>query len=90
MSLDHWFFSQASARSGSVPQGIVNGEWNLLTMPASWNTWLGFAPRWGGTQATWANRARLAIQMGVPVIAVGSFYTGYQYGSSQQSQCECL
>ncbi len=46
-------------------------------MPVSWNTWLGFAPRWGRTQAMLANIARYAIQLGVPGIAVRSFYAGY-------------
>jgi hypothetical protein len=89
MSLDHWALSQASARSGAVPSGLVNGGWNLLEMPASWNTWLGFAPRWGGTQAAMANAARRAIQVGVPGVAAGSFYAGYEYGHSQQEECEC-
>ena len=66
MSLDHWMISQAAGRSGAVPQGIVNAGWNLLELPASWNTWLGFAPRWGGTQAMLARMARLGIQVGVP------------------------
>jgi hypothetical protein len=89
MSLDHWFFSQASVKNGSVPKGLANGGWNLLVMPSRWNTWLGFAPKWGRTQAMLAGIARRTIQVGVPVVATGSFYAGYQYGKSQQSQCEC-
>lgn len=90
MSLDHWFFSQAAARSGSVPSGLVNGGWNLLEMPRAWNTWLGFAPRWGGTQAALANAARAGIQVGVPGVAAASGYAGYQIGTNaQQDSCGC-
>lgn len=90
MSLDHWFFSQAAGRSGAVPQGIVNGGWNQLVMPRSWNTWLGFAPRWGGNQAALANAARLGIQVGVPTAAAGAGYAGYQIGSNaQDTPCGC-
>jgi len=90
MSLDHWMISQAAGRSGAVSESIVNGGWNLLEMPASWNTWLGFAPNWGGTQAAMANAARLGIQMGVPGIAAASGYAGYQVGTNaQQQQCGC-
>ena len=90
MSLDHWAISQAAGRSGAVSQSLVNGGWNLLQMPASWNTWLGFAPNWGGTQAALANAARLGIQVGVPGVAAGSGYAGYQIGTNaQQGQCGC-
>lgn len=85
-----WAISQAAGRSGAVPQSLVNGGWNLLEMPVSWNTWLGFAPNWGGTQAALANAARLGIQVGVPGAAAGSGYAGYQIGTNaQQSQCGC-
>ncbi|UMR29608.1 DUF6531 domain-containing protein [Massilia sp. MB5] len=90
MSLDHWFFPQAAARNGSLPSGLVNGGWNLLEMPRTLNTWLGFAPGWGGTQATLANAARVGIQVGVPSVAAGSGYAGYQIGTkAQQDSCGC-
>ncbi len=90
MSLDHWAFSQAAARSGSVPSGLVNGGWNLLEMPASWNTWLGFAPNWGGTQATLAIAARWGIRIGVPGLAFASGYAGYELGEGAlQDECGC-
>lgn len=85
-----WAISQAAGRSGAVPQSFVNDGWNLLEIPVSWNTWLGFAPNWGGTQAALANAARLGIQVGVPGAAAGSGYAGYQIGTNaQQSQCGC-
>jgi len=86
MSLDHWAISQAAGRSGAVPQGVVNGGWNLLQMPASWNTWLGFAPNWGGTQALLAQGGRVAVQGTVAGTAAGSLYGGYQIGTNAQSQ----
>jgi hypothetical protein len=90
MSLDHWMISQAAGRSGAVSESIVNGGWNLLEMPRSWNTWLGFAPNWGGTQAAMAEAARLGIQLGVPGMAAASGYAGYQVGANaQQEQCGC-
>jgi RHS repeat-associated protein len=81
MSLDHWMFSQASARAGLNSSGIVNAGFNLLEMPASLNTWLGFAPNWGGTQALLATLARLGIQVGVPATAGAAGAAGYALGS---------
>jgi RHS repeat-associated protein len=92
MSLDHWAISQAAGRSGAVPQSLVNGGWNLLEMPGTWNTWLGFAPNWGGTQAALANAARVGIQVGVPAVAAGAGYAGYELGTKAQepqSGCGC-
>jgi len=90
MSLDHWFFSQAAGRSGAVAESIVNGGWNLVEMPAAWNTWLGFAPRWGGTSAVAANAARVGIQVGIPGIAAASTYAGYGIGTNAREQkCGC-
>ncbi|MDP2007243.1 MAG: RHS repeat-associated core domain-containing protein [Rubrivivax sp.] len=90
MSLDHWMISQAAGRSGAVSERLVSGGWNLLEMPASWNTWLGFAPNWGGTQAALANASRLGVQVGVPGVAAASGYAGYQIGTNaQQEQCGC-
>lgn len=93
MSLDHWMFSQAAGRSGAVPESIVNGGWNLLEMPLSWNKWLGFAPRWGGAEAAKAFAARLGIQIGVPSVAAASGYAGFQIGNKaqeeQEKQCGC-
>jgi hypothetical protein len=82
--LDHGLFSQALGRSGAVPQRFVNGGWNLLEMPRSWNSWLGFAPRWGGRQAARANAARLGLQICVLSTAVGAAYAGFQIGTNAQ------
>lgn len=90
MSLDHWAFSQAAARAGLVNPGLANAGWNLLEMPATWNRWLGFAPNWGGSRAAAAIAARVGIQVGVPGLAAGSGYAGYQIGTNaQQSGCGC-
>jgi RHS repeat-associated protein len=88
MSLDHWLFSQAAARAGTIPSGIANAGFNLLEMPGSWNTWLGFAPNWGGTQALLANLARLGIQAGVPAAAATAGAAGYAVGSDA-NRCGC-
>jgi RHS repeat-associated protein len=88
MSLDHWLFSQAAARAGTIPTGIANAGFNLLELPASWNTWLGFAPNWGGTQAFLANLARLGIQTGVPTAAAAAGAAGYAVGSDA-NRCGC-
>ncbi len=88
MSLDHWLFSQAAARAGTIPAGVVNAGFNLLEMPASWNTWLGFAPKWGGIQAMLANLARLGIQTGVPAVAATAGAAGYAVGSDA-NRCAC-
>ena len=89
MSLDHWAISQAAVRSEAVSPGVANAGWNLLQMPSSWNTWLGFAPNWGGTQAAFATAARTGIQVGVPGIGATSGYAGYQIGTNAQNNCGC-
>ena len=89
MSPDHWAISQAAARSGAVSSGVVNAGWNLLEMPRTWNTWLGFAPRWGGSQAVLANATRTGIQAGVPGLAAAGGYAGYQIGGKAQSATDC-
>ena len=59
-------------------------------MPASWNTWLGFAPNWGGAQATLAIAARWGIRIGVPGLAFASGYAGYELGEGAlQDECGC-
>ena len=88
MSLDHWLFSQAAARAGTIPGGIANAGFNLLEMPGSWNTWLGFAPNWRGAQAVLSNLARLGIQAGVPAAAGISGAAGYAVGSDA-NRCGC-
>ena len=88
MSLDHWLISQAAARAGTVPAGLANAGFNLLELPASWNTWLGFAPNWGGMSGMLANLARLGIQVGVPTAAATAGVAGYATGSDT-NRCGC-
>jgi hypothetical protein len=92
-SLDHWAISQAAIRSGTVPPGLANGGWNLLQLPSSLNRWLGFAPNWGGAQAVAARAARAGIQLGVPSVATGAGYAGFELGTRAQSSsgpgCGC-
>ena len=88
MSLDHWLVSQAAARAGTVPAGIANAGFNLLEMPATWNTWLGFARNWGGMSALLAKLARLGIQTGVPTAAGTAGAAGYAIGSDA-NRCGC-
>ena len=89
MSLDHWWFSQAAARSGAVSEGVANAGWNLIEMPASWNRWLGFAPRWRGVQGTLAQAARVAVQRGIPAAAATGALAGYEIGTRAQAQGTC-
>jgi RHS repeat-associated protein len=91
MSLDHWWYSQAEARAGSVSSATANGGWNLLEMPASWNTYLGFAERWGAEHAAKAEMLRTAVQIGVPTAGVAGGVAGYIVGTKAQEEgdCEC-
>ena len=92
MSLDHWMISQAAARNGKVSAKIVNGGWNLLEMPKTWNRWLGFAPNWKNRplQRKLAIAARVGIQIGIPGIAITSGVAGYKAGlNAQEEKCGC-
>ena len=92
MSLDHWMISQAAARNGKVSAKIVDGGWNLLEMPKTWNRWLGFAPNWKNRplQRKLAIAARVGIQIGIPGIAITSGVAGYKAGlNAQEEKCGC-
>ena len=89
MSLDHWLISQAAGRAGNIPNGIVNAGFNLLEIPSTWNTWLGFAPNWGGLEGAIAQAARLGIQIGIPGLAGAAAYTGYEIGIRGRERCDC-
>ena len=92
MSLDHWMISQAAARNGKVSAKIVNGGWNLLEMPKTWNRWLGFAPNWKNRplQRKLAIAARVGIQICIPGIAITSGVAGYKAGlNAQEEKCGC-
>lgn len=88
MSLDHWAVSQAAGRSGAVHEGIVNAGFNLVEMPMSWNYFLGFASRWGGSRAAKAQAGRVGVQVGIPGVAGAAGYAGYEIGRRAQ-ECGC-
>jgi hypothetical protein len=85
-SLHHWLIPQ---RATWVPLGVRNAGWNLLRLPAGptsltrglgLNQWMGFAPRWGGSQAAAALIVENAIRVGIPGAIAGSAYGGYRIG----------
>lgn len=94
MSLDHWWFSQAAVRSGQVSSGVANAGWNLLTMPMTWNRFLGWAPYWGAKYANKVKWARRAVTASVFSTAGLGGYLGYQAGQNidenmTPDECEC-
>jgi hypothetical protein len=86
-SLHHWLIPQ---RATWVPEGIRNAGFNLFELPAGptsltrglgLNQWMGFAPRWGGTQAAAAFAVENGIRLAVPGALAGGAYGGYELGS---------
>ncbi|HID22137.1 MAG TPA: hypothetical protein EYP14_07015 [Planctomycetaceae bacterium] len=85
-SLHHWLIPQ---RWRFVPSGIRNAGFNLVELPSLWgvfhpslslNSWMGFAPRWGGTQRFFALAVENGIRGGIPLSLFSSACGGYIIG----------
>jgi RHS repeat-associated protein len=89
-SLDHWVIGQAQGRALGIPSNVVNGGWNLLSMPFKWNKWLGFAPNQGARNAALAAAGRADVITTVLGASAGAAAGGYALGTeAQESECGC-
>lgn len=91
-ALHHWLIPQ---RTTWVPAGIRNAGFNLVELPGlrgvfhptlDLNTWMGFAPRWGGVQAYQAGTVEWGIRLAIPGAVAGGAYAGWQVGSELSTE----
>jgi len=52
----------------------------FINFPGGLNSWIGFAPRWGGYRAVLAPVIENAIRIVIPGTVVARAYEGYQIG----------
>jgi RHS repeat-associated protein len=84
-SLHHWMLPQ---RAKWLPQGIRNAGWNRFVVGSqprikglNLNSYMGFAPRWGGSHAALARTLDCGLRVGIPSSLTAAGIWGYLQGA---------